>query len=101
MSLSIEEVAQGFASIGSEPRLEVLLALVRAGRKGLNVGDIQQRVNIPASTLAHHIRFLAAAGLVEQEKVGREVINRAAFERMQILADFLMHECCIEEGNCK
>ncbi len=99
MSLSIEEVAQGFASIGSEPRLEVLLALVRAGRKGLNVGGIQQRVNIPASTLAHHIRFLAAAGLVEQEKNGREVINRAAFERMQILADFLMHECCIEEGN--
>lgn len=97
MSLSIEEVAQGFASIGSEPRLEVLLVLVRAGRSGLNVGEIQKKVDIPASTLAHHLRFLAAAGLVVQEKAGREVINRAAFERMQELADFLMSECCADE----
>ncbi len=97
MSLTIEEVAQGFASIGSEPRLEVLLVLVRAGRGGLNVGDIQKKVDIPASTLAHHLRFLAAAGLVEQEKAGREVINRADFERMESLASFLMKECCVDE----
>ncbi|MEM7123919.1 MAG: metalloregulator ArsR/SmtB family transcription factor [Pseudomonadota bacterium] len=93
-SIGIEEAAQGFAAVGSEPRLEVLLALVRAGHDGLTVGDIQSRLAIPASTLAHHLRFLAAAGVVTQEKQGRAIINRAAYDRLQILADFLLSECC-------
>ena len=74
--LSLEEAAQGFAAVGSESRLEVLLALVRSGREGLTVGDIQEGVGIPASTLAHHLRFLAAAGLIDQERAGRTVVNR-------------------------
>ncbi len=95
--LTLEEATQGFAAVGSEPRLEVLQALVRAGRNGLTVGDIQERVGLPASTLAHHLRFLAAGGLIEQERHGRSVINRAAFERIQALAGFLLHECCVED----
>jgi len=95
-TLGLEEAAQGFAAIGSEPRLEVLLALVRAGPGGLNVGDIQKRVNIPASTLTHHLRFLAAAGLIEQTKNGRVIRNSAAFKRIEELAAYLLKECCVE-----
>ena len=94
--LAIEEAAQGFAAVGSEPRLEVLLTLVRAGADGLTVGDIQERVGLPASTLAHHLRFLAAGGLIEQERQGRAVINRAAYERIEKLAGFLLRECCTD-----
>lgn len=94
--IALEEAAQGFAAIGSEPRLDVLLSLVRAGPEGLAVGEIQERVDFPASTLAHHLRFLAAAGLIEQEREGRVVRNRAAFERIERLADFLLRECCSE-----
>lgn len=94
--LALEEAAQGFAAAGSEPRLEVLLALVRAGPDGLTVGEIQEHVGVPASTLAHHLRFLAAGGLIEQERVGRAVVNRAAYERIEILADFLLRECCMD-----
>lgn len=94
--LDLEEAAQGFAAVGSEPRLEVLLTLVRAGSDGLTVGDIQGRVGLPASTLAHHLRFLAAGGLIEQERQGRAVINRAAYERIEELAGFLLHECCAD-----
>ena len=94
--LLIEEAAQGFAAVGSEARLQVVLALVRAGDPGLSVGEIQRRVDMPASTLAHHIRFLAAAGLIEQEKHGRELINRANFARMQVLAHYLLSECCAD-----
>ncbi len=92
--LSLAEATQGFAAAGSEPRLEVLQALVRAGPDGLTVGDIQERVGQPASTLAHHLRFLAAGGLIEQERHGRSVINRAAYERIEALAAFLLEECC-------
>jgi DNA-binding transcriptional ArsR family regulator len=94
--LALEEAAQGFAAVGSEPRLDVLLALVRAGPEGLSVGDIQERVDLPASTLAHHLRFLAAAGLIGQERQGRVVRSRAAFPRIEALAAFLLRECCSE-----
>jgi ArsR family transcriptional regulator len=96
--IALEEAAQGFAAAGSEPRLTVLLALVKAGGGGLSVGEIQERVGIPASTLAHHLKFLAAAGLVEQEKLGRTILNRAAYDRVQALAEFLTHECCTQPG---
>ena len=92
----IEAAAQGFAAVGSEPRLAVLLALVRAGPEGLTVGEIQNRLRVPASTLAHHLRALAAAGLLEQEKRGREIRNRAAFRRIEALAGYLLRECCSE-----
>lgn len=94
--ITIEEAAQGFAAAGSEHRLAVLRTLVRAGEPGLNVGEIQQRLNIPASTLAHHLRFLTAGGLIEQSRVGRVVTNRAAFARIRKLADFLLLECCAD-----
>lgn len=94
--LELEEAAQGFAAVGSEPRLDVLLSLVRAGPDGLSVGDVQEKLDLPASTLAHHLRFLAAAGLIEQEKQGRVVRNRAAFSRIEALASFLLKECCSE-----
>lgn len=92
----IETAARGFAAVGSEPRLEVLLALVRAGPEGLTVGEIQRRLGVPASTLAHHLRALTAAGLIEQERHGREIRNRAAFGRIEALAGYLMKECCSE-----
>jgi len=96
MTIALEEAAQGFAAVGSEPRLDVLLSLVRAGPEGLAVGEIQDRVDLPASTLAHHLRFLAAGGLIEQVREGRVVRSRAAFERIERLADFLLSECCSE-----
>ncbi|MGI9379014.1 MAG: ArsR/SmtB family transcription factor [Methyloligellaceae bacterium] len=96
--LSVEEAAQGFAAVGSEPRLDVLMTLVRAGPEGLTVGEIQSRLSIPPSTLAHHLKFLSAAGLVEQDRQGRSVVNRAAFERIESLADYLLRECCIDAG---
>lgn len=99
MTLLLEEAAQGFAAAGSEPRLDVLLTLVRAGHEGLTVGQIQERLQVPASTLAHHLRFLAAAGLIEQEKLGRMVVNRARFDHIEALAGFLLRECCSDAVN--
>lgn len=96
-ALALEDAAQCFAAVGAEPRLEVLLALVRVGPDGMTVGEIQARLGVPASTLAHHLRFLTAAGLVDQEKQGRRVVNRAAFDRIQALADYFVCECCTEE----
>ena len=90
------EAAQGFAAMGSEARLQVLRTLIRAGDDGLSVGEIQDRTDIPPSTLAHHLRFLTSAGLLEQERAGRIVTNRAAYHHLETLADFILSECCAD-----
>ena len=94
--LCVKEAARGFAAVGSEPRLAVLLVLVRAGDDGLSVGEIQHRVGLPASTLAHHLRSLETGGLIEQEREGRTVISRAAYGRIEELAAYLLRECCAD-----
>lgn len=95
-SLKPEIAAQGFAAAGSEARLHVVRTLVRAGPEGLTIGAIQERLDMPASTLAHHLRFLTAGGLIRQEKQGRAVINRADYERIKALAAFLLDKCCAD-----
>ncbi len=92
-----ETAAQGFAAMGSESRLKVLKCLIRAGRNGLTVGEIRDRTGIAPSTLAHHLRFLSAGGLIEQERAGRSVINRARYDALENLARFILSECCADE----
>ncbi len=95
--LTLEEAAQGFAAVGSEPRMAVLLCLVRAGGDGLLFGEIQQRTGVPASTLSHHLRFLAAAGLIVQERNGRQTLSRPDFDRLRALSTFLLAQCCADQ----
>lgn len=96
-SLTREQAALGFAAIGSHHRLDVYLTLVRAGNKGMSVGQIQQSIDMPASTLAHHLRFLTEAGLLIQTKQGRTTLNLANFDRMDQLADYIKSQCCADE----
>ena len=90
--------SQSFAAMGSPSRLLVLQTLVRAGRSGLSVGAIQDKTQIPASTLAHHLKSLTDAGLLEQTREGRVVNNSANFNQLELLADFILKECCIDES---
>lgn len=96
---TLAQAADGFAAVGSGPRLEVLKTLVKAGPDGLSVGEIQDRLNIPASTLAHHLRFLRDGQLIHQSKHGRTVMNKPNFEFIRELASFLMAECCSDLPN--
>tara|TARA_B110000114_G_scaffold45204_1_gene47851 strand:- start:85 stop:291 length:207 start_codon:yes stop_codon:yes gene_type:complete len=61
------------------------------------VGRIQKATSIPASTLAHHLRFLAGGEVIHQEKICCSVINRTNFERLEQLVHFILCECCAEE----
>ena len=95
--MDIDLAASGFASMGSEARLEVLRCLVRAGERGLTVGEIQERTGIVPSTLAHHLKFLTGADIIAQEKQGRSILNRANYDHLHALANFILHECCADE----
>ena len=72
--LSLARMASTFAALGSEQRLSVLRALVRAGSDGLSIGELGERCGVTGSTLTHHMKSLASAGLVAQAKQGRQVI---------------------------
>jgi len=94
--LSSEQATQGFSAVGSEPRMHVLLTLIRAGDDGLLFGELVTRTNIPASTLSHHLRYLVDARLVTQEKLGRQTRSRPDFAQLELLSSFLLVNCCAD-----
>lgn len=86
--------ARALAALGHDARLSIYRLLVKAGDKGLRVGDIARHLGFAPSTLAHHLKALVDAGLVVQEKHGREVVNMADYRAMTGLVRFLTSECC-------
>jgi len=67
--------------------------LVRAGPPGLNITDIQTRLDVPASTLAFHLRGLVGAGPRRAGKK-RAHRDRAQYDRMDGVIEFLREQCC-------
>jgi|TARA_B100001971_G_C18006124_1_gene439874 DNA-binding transcriptional ArsR family regulator len=96
-----ENAAKCLTELGSPTRLAVFRLLVRASPDGMVVGDIQRRLQIPASTLSHHITKLAWAGLVEQRRRGRSLHCFAQTDVMNDLVTYLTAECCAGFGNQK
>lgn len=94
--MEIETASIGFAAVGSGSRLQVLTLLVRAGPDGLSTSDIQQKLGFPASTLTHHLKFLAEGGVITQVKQGRSMISVANYDHLAALAEYLVKECCID-----
>ena len=91
------QMASTFAALGSEQRLTVLRALVRAGPDGLTIGELGARSGVTSSTLTHHMKILAAAGLVTQTRQGRSIICIGAdYARVKALSDYLLSECCAD-----
>lgn len=95
------KASEGFSAMGAEPRLDVLRLLVKAGDGGLLVGELQKSLAIPSSTLAHHLKYLALADLIVQDKQGRTIRNRANYDHLSALATFILNECCHDEENPK
>ena len=99
--LPVQDAALAFAALGSEQRLQVLRALVRAGPEGLSVGELGERCGINGSTLTHHVRSLAQVGLVTQTRHGRTVICAAvAYSAIDRLTQFLHENCCADAPCC-
>jgi DNA-binding transcriptional ArsR family regulator len=99
-SLSLIQAASAFAALGSEQRLSILQALVRAGPDGLSMGALGERTDVTGSTLTHHLKILVTAGLVEQSKQGRSIVCAAAeYSTVEALSAFLMRNCC-QDADC-
>ena len=94
---SIEEVvkyADMFSAMGTEARLRIMQLLLSAHPEGLVVGEIQQELDIPSSTLSHHLDKLKAEDLVRVRRESTFLHYTANTEALQELLQFLYAECC-------
>ena len=92
--MEIEKVAKCLSELGHPLRLSAFRLLIQAGPDGLAVKDIQAHLNIPKSTLSHHISHLIAAGLIHQTREGRVLRCRVAFEQIRSVLEFMLKDCC-------
>ncbi|CAH0530229.1 ArsR/SmtB family transcription factor [Vibrio hippocampi] len=96
--MQIETAAKALKELGHVTRLAIYRQIVKAGHKGIPVGEIQERLQIPASTLSHHISSLASAQLLEQRREGRVLYCVAKYNHLEQVIGFLQDECCVDES---
>lgn len=94
------EVIKALAALAQEHRLRVFRALVVAGAAGLTPGSLAQALQLPAATLSFHLKELCSAGLVRQQRQGRNLLYRVEFACMNGLLAYLTAHCCAGERDC-
>ncbi len=92
--MELELIAKRLSELGHPVRLKAFRLLVQAGPEGLPVKDIQAHLDIPQSTLSHHLSHLVSAGLISQTRQGRMLICRADYEAITQVLNFLTEDCC-------
>lgn len=90
----VAKYADMFSAMGTEPRLRIMQLLLTAHPEGLVVGEIQSELEIPNSTLSHHLDKLRTEGLVEVQRESTFLRYTANTGALQELLQFLYAECC-------
>src|SRR6204780_5607756 len=90
----VVKYADMFSAMGTESRLRIMQLLLSAPPDGLVVGEIQEELDIPSSTLSHHLDKLKAEDLVRVEREGTFLRYIADTNTLQGLLQFLYAECC-------
>ncbi len=100
----ITRYADMFSAMGTEARLRIMQLLLTAHPEGMVVGDIGRELEIPNSTLSHHLEKLKTEDLVKVRREGTFLRYSANAEALQELLGFLYAECCTRnkavEPNC-
>lgn len=94
ISDEVTRYADMFSAMGTEPRLRIMRLLLSAHPEGMVVGDIQGELEIPNSTLSHHLEKLRHEGLVTVRREGTYLWYAADTETLRDLLGFLYAECC-------
>ncbi len=99
MKLDLDTAALLLDVLGNHTRLRVVRLLVRAGPDGMTVGSIQRELEVPASTLSHHLNHLRSVGLVWQEREGTLLHCCIDYAVIDSLVAFLTDECCLDSAS--
>jgi ArsR family transcriptional regulator, arsenate/arsenite/antimonite-responsive transcriptional repressor len=90
----VARYADMFSAMGTEPRLRIMQLLLSAHPNGLVVGEIQEELGIPNSTLSHHLDKLKNEDLVQVRRESTFLRYTANTEALQEILQFLYAECC-------
>ena len=93
-SSQVARYAAMFSAMGTEARLRIMRLLLTAEPEGLVVGNIQSELEIPNSTLSHHLDKLKNEALVTVRRKGTFLWYRANSHALKDLLSFLYAECC-------
>jgi len=90
----VAKFADMFSAMGTEPRLQIMRLLLSAHPDGLVVGEIQEELDVPSSTLSHHLDKLKSEDLVNVKRESTFLRYTANTNALQELLQFLYAECC-------
>jgi DNA-binding transcriptional ArsR family regulator len=93
-SANVTRFADMLSAMGTKPRLRIMRLLLSAHPEGMIVGDIASELDIPSSTLSHHLEKLKNEELVGVRREGTFLWYSASTEALQELLGFLYAECC-------
>jgi ArsR family transcriptional regulator len=94
----LEHHAEQLGALGHPVRLSILRFVVQAGPEGAPAGAIQAHVDLPASTLSHHLKRLVDAGVVHTRGEGTFHYYSANYEALRKLTAYLWEDCCKNGG---
>ncbi len=92
------DIIRALVALGHPARLQVFRALVVTGKEGMTPGVMQEGLDISPTSLSFHLKELTGAGLVTQERAGRNLIYRAAYEQMDAVLGYLTENGCQGAG---
>ena len=90
-----KDAVASLAALAQAMRLRIFRALVGAGPQGMTPGALTAMLDVPASTLSFHLKELAHAGLLSQQREGRNLFYRPALDQMNDLLSYLTAHCCL------
>jgi DNA-binding transcriptional ArsR family regulator len=98
----LEHHAGQLGALGHPVRLAIVRFVVQAGAEGASAGSIQNHVELPASTLSHHLKRLVDAGVLQARGEGTFHYYSADYEALRKLTAYLWEDCCKNGGkkNC-
>ena len=92
--MEAKQVVNALGALAQDTRLGIYRLLVQQGPVGMPAGAVAAKLAVPPSSLSFHLRLLMHAGLVKQERQGRQLIYAANFEAMNALLAYLTENCC-------
>jgi ArsR family transcriptional regulator len=90
----IAKYADMFSAMGTEARLRIMQLLLSSHPEGMVAGEIQEELDIPNSTLSHHLDKLRNEGLVQVRRESTFLRYTANTDALQEILQFLYAECC-------
>ncbi len=100
MASKLDQHAEQLSALGHPVRLRILRHVVQAGANGAAAGEIQATVDLPASTLSHHLKRLVDAGLLATRTEGTFHYYAADYTALRALTDYVWEDCC-KRGSSK